>query len=296
VSLDTVLQTIVDSISLGSLYAIYALGIGLIFGVVGLINFAHGELVMIGGYSLFLLVDIPWWAGLIATLGVVVVFALAIERTAFRPVRGATPTTLLVTSFALSILLQNVAQMSFSALPKSVNITTSLTESFEVGPVVVSTLAVVTVATTVVLLVGLVLFLKRTTIGVQMRAAAENFPMARLVGVRANRVIAVAFAMSGLLAGIASFLLVAQTGSVSTTMGVNVVVVAFVATILGGIGSLAGSVLGGFILGALTIVLQATLPYDVLPFRDALVYALVLAMLILRPRGLVVTRARTARV
>jgi branched-chain amino acid transport system permease protein len=296
VNLDTVLQTIVDSISLGSLYALYALGIGLIFGVMGLINFAHGELVMIGGYTLFLLADVPWWAALIATLVVVVVFALAIERVAFRPVRGASPTTLLVTSFALSILLQNVAQMSFSALPKSVNVTSALTESFEVGPVVISTLAVVTVATTVVLLVGLVIFLRRTVIGVQMRAAAENFPMARLVGVRANRVIAVAFGMSGLLAGIASFLLVAQTGTVSTTMGVNVVVVAFVATILGGIGSLAGSVLGGFILGTLTIVLQATLPYSVLPFRDALVYALVLAMLILRPSGLVVARSRTARV
>jgi branched-chain amino acid transport system permease protein len=295
-NLDTVLQTIVDSISLGSLYALYALGIGLIFGVMGLINFAHGELVMIGGYTLFLLADVPWWAALIATLAVVVVFALAIERVAFRPVRGASPTTLLVTSFALSILLQNVAQMSFSALPKSVNVTSALTESFEVGPVVISTLAVVTVATTAVLLVGLVIFLRRTVIGVQMRAAAENFPMARLVGVRANRVIAVAFGMSGLLAGIASFLLVAQTGTVSTTMGVNVVVVAFVATILGGIGSLAGAVLGGFILGTLTIVLQATLPYSVLPFRDALVYALVLAMLILRPSGLVVARARTARV
>jgi branched-chain amino acid transport system permease protein len=296
VNWDTVLQTIVDAISLGSLYAIYALGIGLIFGVMGLINFAHGELVMIGGYSLFLLADVPLWASLIATLAIVVVFALAIERTAFRPVRGASQTTLLVTSFALAILLQNVAQMSFSALPKSVNVTTTLTESFEVGPVVVSKLAVVTVATTVVLLLALALFLRRTTMGVQMRAAAENFPMARLLGVRANRVIAVAFAMSGLLAGIASFLLVVQTGSVSPTMGVNVVVVAFVATILGGIGSLSGSVLGGFILGALTIVLQATLPYDFLPFRDAFVYGLVLAMLILRPRGLIVARSRTARI
>ena len=129
-----------------------------------------------------------------------------------------------------------------------------------------------------------------------MRAAAENFPMARLMGVRANRVIAAAFAISGVLAAAAAIILVSQTGSVTTTMGVNVVVVAFVATILGGAGSLPGAVLGGRLVGTLTVVLQDTLPLELRPFRDAFVYGLVLAVLVVRPQGLIVSGSRQLRV
>ena len=236
----TVIQAMIDSISLGCLYALFALGIALIFGVMGLINFAHGELVMIGAFAAVYLSGIgqPWLA--LGIVGCVVVAAVLMERVAFRPLRGAAPATILVASFGVSIVLQNAAQMAFGSLPKSTNLLSGLSTAYVVGDVSIPKLAVATVAITVVLVAALVAFLRFTDLGIQMRAAAENFPMARLMGVRANRVIATAFAISGVLAAAAAIILVSQTGSVTTTMGVNVVVVAFVATILGGAGQPAG--------------------------------------------------------
>lgn len=274
----------------------YALGIGLIFGVMQLINFAHGELVMVGGYALVVSAGLFLPLQALITIVLAIAFALAMERTAFRPLRSAEPATLLVASFAVSVILQSAAELIFTALPRGVNVSSTLTRSLTIESIVIPWLSVITIGVIAVFLAGLTLFLKRAPLGVQMRAAAENFPMARLLGVRANRVIATAFALSGLLAGIGAFLVVAQTGTVGPVMGVNVVVVAFVATILGGMGSLVGSVLGGLILGSATVALQASLPYELLPFRDAFVFSLVFLMLIFRPQGLVVAKSRIGRV
>ena len=147
-----------------------------------------------------------------------------------------------------------------------------------------------------VLLISFGLFLKKTRLGVQMRAAAEDFPMARLLGVRANTVIAAAFALSGLLAGVAAILLVAQTGTLTPTMGVTPVLVAFVATIIGGLGSLGGAVIGGFALGTLTVTLQAELPLALRAYRDAFVFGGVIAILVFRPNGLLGAKSRVQRV
>jgi branched-chain amino acid transport system permease protein len=292
----TVVQAIIDSISLGCLYALFALGIALIFGVMGLINFAHGELAMAGGYVAAYLATVGDVGLSIVAIAAVVALALVMERVAFRPLRGASPATLLVASFGVSIVLQSGAEMAFGALPKGTGVLSSLTEAWIVGDVSIPRLSVVTVVLTVVLVGALVAFLKFTDLGIQMRAAAENFRMARLMGVRANRVIAASFAIGGVLAAVAALLVVAQTGTVTTTLGVNIVVIAFVATILGGAGSLPGAVVGGLVVGALTVVLQTTLPLELRPFRDAFVFGLVLATLVLRPQGLVVVRARQQRV
>ena len=149
---------------------------------------------------------------------------------------------------------------------------------------------------TAVLLVALVLFLKRTSIGVQMRAAAENFQMARLLGVPANRVIAVAFAVSGLLSGTVSLLLIMQTGTLDMRMGMMPVIYAFFATVIGGMGSLPGAALGGFLVGAASVLLQSYLPTDLRPFRDAGVFTLVILTLLWRPSGLIATSANRERV
>ena len=140
------------------------------------------------------------------------------------------------------------------------------------------------------------MFLTRTRIGVQMRAAAEDFRMARLLGVRANRVIATAFAISGLAAALAAFVLVAQTGTVSPTMGLSPVLVGFVAMVLGGMGSLRGAVLGGYVLGVVTVALQSYLPLEMRFYRDAFAYTVVILVLLVRPQGLVVARSTTQRV
>jgi branched-chain amino acid transport system permease protein len=291
-----ILQHVIDGLSFGSLYALFALGIALIFGIMGLLNFAHGELIMAGGFAMYLLAGAGWIAMIVVTLVVVVVTALVIERVAFRPVRGSDPITLLVTSFALSYLLQNLAQLIFGTVSKTVSISDSLSSSIHIGSLNVPKLDLITIAATLALLAGLTVFLGRTRIGVQMRASAESFSMARLLGVRANAVIAVAFMLSGVLAGVASLLLVARTGAVTSTMGASPVLVAFIATVLGGIGSLRGAVLGGFLLGFLTVALASYLPLDLRYYRDAFVYTAVIAMLLLRPQGLIVAKNTVTRI
>jgi branched-chain amino acid transport system permease protein len=290
-------QYVIDALSLGSLYAVFALGIALVFGIMGLINFAHGELIMAGGYALVLLQDDVGFGRLIALFAVVVLLALAMERVAFRPVRKADPETMLVTSFAVSFLLQSLAVLIFGGLPRSVTPWASITsEHFTVGGLQIQYLDLLAVVTTAVILAGLALFFGRTRIGVQMRAAAEDFTTARLLGVRANTVIALSFALSGALAGVAALFLVAKTGIVTPSMGLAPVLAAFIATIVGGLGSVQGAVLGGYVLGAITVALQAALPLDLRPYRDAFVFAAVIAVLLLRPQGLLVPRTAQRRV
>ena len=241
VTLELAIQHAVDAISLGSLYALFALGIALIFGIMRLVNFAHGELVMAGAFAVVLIPLADALADPTRARGLVAL-ALALDRIAFRPVRQASPATLLITSFALSFLLQNLAALIWGSTPRSTGFASGLGDSFEIGSVSIQKLDVVVVGVTLGLLVALGLFMRRTTIGTQMRAAAEDFRMARVLGIRADTVIAVAFALSGLLAGAAAILLTAQTGSVSPTIGVNVILIAFIATVVGGMGSLPGAV------------------------------------------------------
>ena len=290
------LQHVIDAITYGSQFALYALGIALIFGIMGLINFAHGELIMVAAYTIVLLSGAPWPVVVLSAVGVAIVFALGMERTAFRPLRGADPATLLIASFAVSYGLQNLAILIEGSAAKGVNVSTWLSESIQIGSLVIPKLDLVTVGVTIVLLTGLGLFLQRTRIGVQMRAAAEDFRMARILGVKANTVIATAFAISGLLAGIGAILLVAQTGEVAPDIGSNPVLYAFVATVLGGMGSLRGAVLGGYVFGAIFVGLQAYLPLELRSYRDAFAFAAVIAMLLVRPQGLIVARSVVTRV
>jgi branched-chain amino acid transport system permease protein len=293
----TLIQNGIDALSLGSLYALLSLGIALIFGIMQLMNFAHAALIMIGGYSLLLFLNagVPLALVVPATIAIVVVAAVAIERVAFRPIRRATPATLLITSFAVTYLLENVAQLIFGARARGVAISPIVTQFFHVAGFRIPKLDVVVVGTTVILVVILGVFLRRTLIGVQMRAAAEDFQMARLLGVKANAVVVSAFAISGLLAGTAAVLFIARTGSVAPTVGLNPLLVAFVATVIGGMGSLRGAVAGGLVLGGLTVALQTALPLSARPFRDAVTYGVVIAILIVRPEGLFAgARARRA--
>ena len=295
------IQNLVDALALGSLYALTALGIGLIFGVMRLINFAHGDFIMVGAFSLVVpssaatsvLLIGAWPAPALAAAVCVVVVALALatERLAFRPLRRADPSVLLITSFALSFFLQHAVIAIHGGRPKSANIWPQLIDPVVVGGVRIPQLQIVTIVVTLALLIALVLFLKRTAVGVAMRAASEDFLTARLLGIRANRVIAAAFAISGLLAAVVSLLYVAQTSVLSFHMGVPLVLFAFVATVVGGMGSLGGAVLGGFVVGMGSVFFQLVLPLAWRSNRDVWVYALVLAILLLRPSGIIRKRS-----
>ncbi len=304
--MQAVVQNIIDALSLGSLFALTSLGIGLIFGIMRLINFAHGDLIMIGAYALIVpsaavapQLFIGAWhpaATVAAIVLIVILFAVACERLAFRPLRQADPSVLLIASFALSFFFQNLVLLIYEGRPKGVDLWPVLTDPFLLGEIRLPRLQIVMIAATAALLLLLVLFLKRTAIGRQMRAASEDFMMARFLGVRANRVIAAAFAISGLLAAVISLLFVVQNGVLKFDMGVPLVLAAFVGTVVGGMGSLVGAVVGGFVVGVASVFFQIVLPLEMRLNRDAWVYGLILVILLLRPGGIVKVKAVEERI
>jgi branched-chain amino acid transport system permease protein len=279
-------QNLVNALSLGSLYALLALGVALVFSIMGLINFAHGDLLMLVGYLLLAFAAFPPVFAILLAIAAGVVAAVGMERVAFRPARGASPMTLLMTSFAVSSLIEGVALLLEGARPKSVDVLPRLSSSFDFAGVTIGWLDVATTVTTVIALALLAWFLRTRPLGLQMRAAAEQFSMARAIGVRANRVVATAFALSGLLAGIAGVFYVARTGSLTPSIGFGPVLIAFVATVIGGMGRLWAAALGGYILGFLSVGLQAYLPDGLVPYRDAFVFLGVILILQFRPQGI----------
>ncbi|MQT15155.1 branched-chain amino acid ABC transporter permease [Segnochrobactrum spirostomi] len=283
------LQQIINAISLGGIYALLALGLAIVFSITGLINFAHGELMTLSGYGLLgsLLLGLPLLPAAAVAVSVGALSAVAMERVAFRPMRGASVTSLLLTSFAVSNLLKVVFQNAISARGKPVAMPDWMSSVFHVGAFTVGVGPLISIAVSILALVGLELFLRRTIMGASMRAAAQDFNTLRLVGIPANRVIAVAFLLSGVFAGIAALLWIAQRASVDPMMGFVPVLKAFIATVIGGLGSLSGAVAGGMLLGALEVALQAVLPPSLAPYRDALVLAGIIVVLLVRPNGLI---------
>jgi len=223
------IQYAVDSIAFGSLFALMALALALLFGVMGLMNFAYGELIMAGAFTMYYTRGAGWGAMIGMTILVVTVLSLLMELIAFRPVRRASPVTLLVTSFAVSYGLQQLGWMTVGKGPqKGVEPYPFLTKQLDVSGVLVSRLTIITVIVTIVLLVGMTLLLKRTTLGIQLRASTEDFRMAQLVGVKANWVISAAFGITGLLASAVAILYVLRTGAVDPEIGRGPLLVAFV--------------------------------------------------------------------
>lgn len=281
------LQYCIDAISLGSLYALLALGIGFIFGVARVVNFAHGEFIMVAAYVLLIVASWAWPLAILVVALATMFLAVASERLIFRPARGSDPSTLLALSLGLSLLLQNIVLLIAGSRAKTLNFGSWLTKPAEIFGLRIARLDIVTIVVTVALLVGLGAFLRRTLIGLQLRAASEDFSMARLLGVRANRVVATAFALSGLLAAISGVLIASQSGSLTPTIGITPVLIAFTATVIGGMGSLSGSIVGGFVLGTFTVFLQVVLPESAIPYRESMVFAGVIAILLFRPGGII---------
>ncbi len=284
------LQYIIDSIGTGSLYALMTLGLALVFSVMGLMNFAYGQLVMIGGFAMILLRSQPWWVLILGTVVAVVIVSLLMERLAFRPVRTATAMTMLITSFALAQLLQQAARVAFGANPRPLEQFSELSVQYTVGDLYISRMTLITVTTTLVSVVVLALLLKRTNIGVQLRASTEDVEMSKLVGIRSNRVIASAFVISGVLAAIVAMLFFSTRTNVSWSSGESIVLIAFVGAVIGGLGSMVGAALGGFLMGFTYTMLNALLPVELRVFADAILYTLVIVVLLIRPAGIIAAK------
>jgi branched-chain amino acid transport system permease protein len=218
------------------------------------------------------------------------------EIVVFRRFRTANPATMMIASFALGFVIRYFLLMLFSSRPKSINLLPELSQPIEIFGARLPLLQLITIIVTMLILLGLTLFLRRTRFGLEMRAAAENFSMARMLGVRANRVIMGAFALSGALAGAIALIFGVQTGTADIQMGAAIMLMAFIATVIGGLGSLAGAVLAGFLLGAASVIMQVMLPIDARPFRDAFVYGAVILVLLFRPQGLISARGTKERV
>lgn len=290
------IQQLINALSLGSTYALLALGLAMVFSILGLINFAHGELVTIAGYTMYLLgsVGVPFTVQIPCALAASTVAAVLMERIAFRPLRGASFVTLIFTSFGISIVIQNLLVALISPRQRGVAFPNAFNSSFHLGTFTVSALQVMTTLACLLALALLTLFLRRTNQGLGMLAASQDFQVTRLMGISPDRVIALAFAVSGFLAAVAAIFLTARRGTVDPFMGFNPVLKAFVASVIGGLGSLSGAVVGGFALAAIEVFLDATLPQAALPFRDAFSLLIVVFILYARPEGILRRRAEVA--
>jgi branched-chain amino acid transport system permease protein len=289
-TLNDSLQFLINALSLGGLYALMALGLALVYSILQLANFAYGELVMVGGYTLLVVGRVkllPWLIVAAISIVMAVITSLLLERVAFRPVRHASPNTMLITSFAVSTLLQNAALLLISPRTRAVRIPSFFIENIKLGGLLISKSNLLSLVVSLATLGLLTLFLRRTILGSALRAAADDFVMTRLLGVRANQVIAAAFAISGCLAGLVALFWVGRTASVVPHIGLNPVLIAFVASVIGGMGSLTGAVVGGYLLGLLTVGLNTVLPQGLLDFRQAFLFGIVILLLLFRPQGLI---------
>lgn len=290
------LQLLFDALALGGIYAIAALGIALIFGVMRLVNFAHGQFIACAVFALILpstdalavlgLGALPTPLLVPAILLIGAGLAVLAEALVFRPMRNASPVALMVGSFALGVALQNLLLVLYGGRPKAVSLWAELGHPVQVASASVPLLQLIVIAAVVAILAGLAVILRKTRVGLEMRAAAEDFTMARMLGVKSNRVISCAFALSGALAAVVALVMVAQTGVADVRMGGQIMLVAFIATVVGGMGSLTGAVAAGLGIGAASALLQAGLPAEARPFRDAFLYGGVILVLLFRPQGL----------
>ncbi|MGB9640261.1 MAG: branched-chain amino acid ABC transporter permease [Anaerolineales bacterium] len=289
-SLDYFVQQTMNAFSLGSIYALVAIGLAMVFGILRLINFAHGDLMMVACYIAFFLTTtgLSFIPVLVIAILATTVLGILMERVAYRPVRGAPDVIMLLTSLAVSMFIENVFIMFLSPVPRTFRGVTpkALDIVNHWGPVNISNINLITIGITAVLFGFLYFFVKRTQLGISMRATSEDLMAAQLVGINIDRVIVTAFVLGSSLAGIAGILWAARLGKIDPLMGFIPLLKAFVAAVIGGFGDLAGAVLGAYVLGFAEIFLIGFLPPVLSSYRDAFVFLILIIVLLIRPNGI----------
>jgi branched-chain amino acid transport system permease protein len=284
------IQNLIDGLGQGSVYALLALGIAVIFGVMHLLNFAHGELITVGAYTTYACFTngISWYWIAPILIVTCTLTSLLIEQVAFRWVRGASDSTLLLTSFGVHFVVEAIFLMYVSASVKTYNRPGWITRTIDIGIARVELFDIVVIGVTVVVLGLTAALLQRTMFGVALRAAASDFDAARLMGVRSNQVIRGAFALSGALAGVAAIFWLMRAGQATPAAGSSPMLKGVLAALIGGLGSLRGAVIGGLVLGVAEVVLKSQLPNSQLQgLSNGFVFLLIALLFIFRPQGII---------
>jgi branched-chain amino acid transport system permease protein len=284
-----ILEQIANGIILGSMYALIAIGFSLIYGIVRLINFAHGDIVTIGSFTMLasaVAVNLPFPLAILVVLLVGGATGMMIERIAFRPMRGAPQVTGFIASLAVAIVIENLGIMTLTAQPRNFIVPAYLSKFIAVGPLQVRAIDLAIVVLAVLLMAALALFVRFTKTGMAMRATAENYNVARLMGINIDRMIALAFAIGSALAAVAGLMWGSKYSQISPLMGLIPGLKAFVAAVIGGVGSISGAMLGGFVLGLAEVLLVGLLPPEFSGYRNVFVFTVLIVILLVMPNGL----------
>ncbi len=280
--MELILSTLINGLSLGGIYAMIALGYTMVYGIAKMLNFAHGDIIMVGGYVIYVFMAFhnPLLAILMAVV-FCVLLGITIEKVAYKPLRGASPLAVLITAIGVSYLLQSLAQIIFGSANKMVTVYDFGSVKFLGVPVQVS--ALVTLAVTIVVMVALTLFVKCTRIGRAMIAVSEDKGAAQLMGINVDGIITITFAIGSALAALAGLFYLLKAPSISSTLGAMPGIKAFTAAVIGGIGSIPGAMLGGILLGVVeSISYKIT---AIAPYTDAIEFSILIIILLVRPTG-----------
>ena len=283
-SLTTILQHCLTGISLGGAYALIAIGYTMVYGILRLINFAHGDIFMMAGYfMIFAMASFPWQIAIPLVIVGTVVMGVVIERVAYKPLRTAPRMSIMISAIGVSYLLQNLATYLFTAIPRGYPEIPFLKKIFHIGALSASLVTFLTPVLTILLVIFLMLLIKKTKVGMAMRAVSKDFETSQLMGIKINNVISVTFVIGSALAAVGSILYFTDRMSVTPFSGTLPGLKCFVAAVFGGIGSIPGAVVGGFVIGIAETLLVA-MGYST--FSDAFTFLLLIVMLLFRPTGL----------
>ena len=281
------LQYLINGISIGAVYAISALGYTMVYGIAKMLNFAHGDVIMVGAYISFCVTNylgLPAWVSILAAMAVCMLLGIIIEGLAYKPLRGASSLAVLITAIGVSYFLQNAAQLIWGSAPK--NFTSIVTfEPFKLfdGQLTITGEVIITIVASIIIMVALTLFTGKTRMGKAMRAVSEDRAAAQLMGINVNNTISMTFAIGSALAAIAGVLLCSTVPTLQPTTGSMPGIRAFTAAVFGGIGSIPGAMLGGILLGIIETMTKAYLSTQ---FSDAIVFLVLIIVLLVKPAGL----------
>jgi branched-chain amino acid transport system permease protein len=285
---DFFLQHLSNALSLGSLYALIAIGYTMVYGILRLINFAHGDVFMLGGYVAFYgvtLLFMPWWVGFIVAFGLTGIFGIGLERVAYKPLRRSPKISIMISAIGASFLIENLATVIFGGRPKGFRVPDFFNRVVHIGAVSVVTISILIPILTAALLTVLLIIVHKTKTGMAMRAVSTDLAAARLMAIDVNRIVSFTFGTGSVLAAIGGVMWAVKYPQLNPTMGMIPGLKCFIAAVVGGIGNISGAVLGGLLLGFIEIMIIAFLP-TLTGYRDAFAFVLLIIVLMVKPSGL----------